>query len=115
MSKQKEVILGQEREIKDKTGEANRLREQNNEAQLKIKELEHNISKHKKDSADAEARVSMHTYTQTLTILALYTFGFDIFCLLRVLVLTLCPLTSIFIALKNCVLLVGFGSSALYL
>uniref|UniRef100_A0A671RLL4 Structural maintenance of chromosomes protein n=1 Tax=Sinocyclocheilus anshuiensis TaxID=1608454 RepID=A0A671RLL4_9TELE len=49
----KEVILGQEREIKGKTGEANRLREQNNDAQLKIKELEHNISKHKKDSADA--------------------------------------------------------------
>uniref|UniRef100_A0A672S6L5 Structural maintenance of chromosomes protein n=1 Tax=Sinocyclocheilus grahami TaxID=75366 RepID=A0A672S6L5_SINGR len=49
----KEVILGQEREIKGKTGEANHLREQNNDAQLKIKELEHNISKHKKDSADA--------------------------------------------------------------
>uniref|UniRef100_A0A8C1PSA3 Structural maintenance of chromosomes protein 2 n=1 Tax=Cyprinus carpio TaxID=7962 RepID=A0A8C1PSA3_CYPCA len=49
----KKVILGQEREIKGKTGEANHLREQNNDAQLKIKELEHNISKHKKDSADA--------------------------------------------------------------
>uniref|UniRef100_A0A8C2EDN9 Structural maintenance of chromosomes protein n=1 Tax=Cyprinus carpio TaxID=7962 RepID=A0A8C2EDN9_CYPCA len=49
----KEVILGQEREIKGKTGEAKRLREQNNDAQLKIKELEHNISKHKKDSAVA--------------------------------------------------------------
>ncbi|XP_062375565.1 structural maintenance of chromosomes protein 2 [Sardina pilchardus] len=58
LSQQKEVILGQEREIKGKTSEANRLREHNNEAQLKIKELEHNISKHKKDSADAEARVS---------------------------------------------------------
>uniref|UniRef100_A0AAR2M4M2 Structural maintenance of chromosomes protein n=1 Tax=Pygocentrus nattereri TaxID=42514 RepID=A0AAR2M4M2_PYGNA len=58
LSQQKEVILGQEREIKGKTEEANRLREQNNDAQLKIKELEHNISKHKKDSADAAARVT---------------------------------------------------------
>uniref|UniRef100_A0A673I088 Structural maintenance of chromosomes protein 2-like n=1 Tax=Sinocyclocheilus rhinocerous TaxID=307959 RepID=A0A673I088_9TELE len=58
LSQQKEVILGQEREIKGKTGEANRLREQNNDAQLKIKELEHNISKHKKDSADATAKVA---------------------------------------------------------
>ncbi|KAA0722413.1 Structural maintenance of chromosomes protein 2 [Triplophysa tibetana] len=58
LSMQKEVILGQEREIKGKTGEANRLREQNNDAQLKIKELEHNISKHKKDSADATAKVA---------------------------------------------------------
>ncbi len=57
LSQQKEVILGQEREIKGKTGEANRLRGQNNDAQLKIKELEHNISKHKKDSADATAKV----------------------------------------------------------
>ncbi|KAI4883401.1 hypothetical protein NFI96_032452 [Prochilodus magdalenae] len=58
LSQQKEVILGQEREIKGKSEEANRLREQNNDAQLKIKELEHNISKHKKDSADAAARVT---------------------------------------------------------
>uniref|UniRef100_A0AAY4CY47 Structural maintenance of chromosomes protein n=1 Tax=Denticeps clupeoides TaxID=299321 RepID=A0AAY4CY47_9TELE len=58
LTQKKEVILGQEREIKGKTGEANRLREQNNEAQLKIKELEHNINKHKKDSADADARVA---------------------------------------------------------
>uniref|UniRef100_A0A9J8BTS6 Structural maintenance of chromosomes protein n=1 Tax=Cyprinus carpio carpio TaxID=630221 RepID=A0A9J8BTS6_CYPCA len=58
LSQQKEVILGQEREIKGKTGEAKRLREQNNDAQLKIKELEHNISKHKKDSADATAKVA---------------------------------------------------------
>ncbi len=57
LSQQKEVILGQEREIKGKTGEANHLRGQNNDAQLKIKELEHNISKHKKDSADATAKV----------------------------------------------------------
>lgn len=59
LTQQKEVILAQEREIKGKSEEANRLREHNNDAQLKIKELEHNISKHKKDSADAAARVSV--------------------------------------------------------
>uniref|UniRef100_A0A8C9QRZ1 Structural maintenance of chromosomes protein n=1 Tax=Scleropages formosus TaxID=113540 RepID=A0A8C9QRZ1_SCLFO len=58
LAKQKEVIMAQNREIKEKTTEANKLQEQTNEAQLKIKELEHNISKHKKDSADAAARVA---------------------------------------------------------
>ncbi|KAI5628196.1 structural maintenance of chromosomes protein 2, partial [Silurus asotus] len=58
LTQQKEVILAQERDIKGKSEEANRLREHNNDAQLKIKELEHNISKHKKDSADAAARVT---------------------------------------------------------
>ncbi|XP_036373086.1 structural maintenance of chromosomes protein 2 [Megalops cyprinoides] len=58
LSKQKEVIMAQDREIKGKTAEANKLREQDNEAQLRIKEMEHNISKHKKDSADAAARVA---------------------------------------------------------
>nr|XP_023685455.1 structural maintenance of chromosomes protein 2 [Paramormyrops kingsleyae] len=58
LAKKKEVIMAQDREIKGKTTEANKLREQNNEAQLRIKELEHNINKHKKDSADAAARVA---------------------------------------------------------
>ncbi|KAJ8247752.1 hypothetical protein GJAV_G00249880 [Gymnothorax javanicus] len=58
LSQQKEVIMAQDREIKEKTAEANGLRAKNNEAQLRIKELEHNISKHKKDSADAAARVA---------------------------------------------------------
>ncbi|KAJ8271368.1 hypothetical protein COCON_G00102270 [Conger conger] len=58
LSQQKEVIMAQDREIKGKTAEVNALREKNNEAQLRIKELEHNISKHRKDSADAAARVS---------------------------------------------------------
>uniref|UniRef100_A0A669E9F3 Structural maintenance of chromosomes protein 2 n=1 Tax=Oreochromis niloticus TaxID=8128 RepID=A0A669E9F3_ORENI len=40
-----------------KSTEANKLREQNNEVQLKIKELEHNISKHRKDSQDAVTRM----------------------------------------------------------
>ncbi|MGH0165169.1 UNVERIFIED_CONTAM: hypothetical protein FKN15_048879 [Acipenser sinensis] len=56
LAKQKEIILTQDKEIKDKLSEASKLREQNNDAQLKIKELEHNINKHKKDSADATAR-----------------------------------------------------------
>uniref|UniRef100_A0AAX7ULI5 SMC hinge domain-containing protein n=1 Tax=Astatotilapia calliptera TaxID=8154 RepID=A0AAX7ULI5_ASTCA len=42
---------------KTKSTEANKLREQNNEVQLKIKELEHNISKHRKDSQDAVTRM----------------------------------------------------------
>ncbi|XP_033890676.2 structural maintenance of chromosomes protein 2 [Acipenser ruthenus] len=58
LAKQKEIILTQDKEIKDKLSEASKLREQNNDAQLKIKELEHNINKHKKDSADATARVA---------------------------------------------------------
>uniref|UniRef100_A0A7N6B3L2 Structural maintenance of chromosomes protein 2 n=1 Tax=Anabas testudineus TaxID=64144 RepID=A0A7N6B3L2_ANATE len=42
---------------KAKSTEANKIREQNNEAQLKIKELEHNINKHRKDSQDAVSRM----------------------------------------------------------
>lgn len=40
-----------------KSAEANTIREQNNEVQLKIKELEHNISKHRKDSQEAADKV----------------------------------------------------------
>lgn len=40
-----------------KSTEANKIREQNNEVQLKIKELEHNINKHRKDSQDAADKV----------------------------------------------------------
>ena len=43
--------------IQEKTVAANKIREQTNEAQLKIKELEHNINKHKKESQDAAAKV----------------------------------------------------------
>ncbi|TNN83531.1 Structural maintenance of chromosomes protein 2 [Liparis tanakae] len=43
---------------KGKSTEANTIREQNNEVLLKIKELEHNISKHRKDSQDAADKVS---------------------------------------------------------
>lgn len=46
--------------LKGKSTEANKIREQNNEVQLKIKELEHNISKHRKDSQDAADKVHTH-------------------------------------------------------
>lgn len=58
LAKQKEIIMGHDREIKSKASEAGKMKESNNDIQLKIKELEHNISKHKKDSADATARVA---------------------------------------------------------
>uniref|UniRef100_A0A6I8SF34 Structural maintenance of chromosomes 2 n=1 Tax=Xenopus tropicalis TaxID=8364 RepID=A0A6I8SF34_XENTR len=58
LAKQKEIIMGHDKEIKTKSAEAGKLRENNNDLQLKIKELEHNISKHKKDSADAAAKVA---------------------------------------------------------
>lgn len=46
-----------------KLTEASKIREQNNEAQLKIKELEHNINKHRKDSQDAADKVHTHANT----------------------------------------------------
>lgn len=58
LAKQKEVIMTQDKELKVKTTEANKIREQNNEVQLKIKELEHNMSKHRKDSQDAADKVT---------------------------------------------------------
>ncbi|CAL8332676.1 unnamed protein product [Merluccius merluccius] len=58
LTKRKEIIMAQDKDIKEKTVEANKIRERTNEAQLKIKELEHNISKHKKESQDAAAKVS---------------------------------------------------------
>lgn len=58
LAKQKEVIMAQDKELKVKSTEANKIREQNNEVQLKIKEMEHNISKHHKESQDAADKVS---------------------------------------------------------
>uniref|UniRef100_A0A672GNE4 Structural maintenance of chromosomes protein n=1 Tax=Salarias fasciatus TaxID=181472 RepID=A0A672GNE4_SALFA len=58
LTKQKEIIMAQDKELKAKSLEADSIREQNNDAQLKIKELEHNISKHRKDSQDAADKVS---------------------------------------------------------
>lgn len=48
-----------------KSSEANKLREQNNEVQLKIKELEHNINKHRKDTQDTADKV--HQRSPALT------------------------------------------------
>ncbi|XP_066576458.1 structural maintenance of chromosomes protein 2 [Amia ocellicauda] len=58
LAKQNEIIMVQNKEIEGKSAEASKMREQNNESQLKIKELEHNINKHKKESADASARLT---------------------------------------------------------
>ncbi|XP_073201714.1 structural maintenance of chromosomes protein 2 isoform X3 [Lepidochelys kempii] len=58
LAKQKEVITAQDKEIKDKSAEAVKYREQNNESQLKVKELEHNINKHKRETTDAAAKVA---------------------------------------------------------
>ncbi|XP_073520196.1 structural maintenance of chromosomes protein 2 isoform X2 [Phyllobates terribilis] len=57
LAKQKEIIMGHDKEIKSKSTEAGKMRDSNNDIQLKIKELEHNITKHKKESSDASARV----------------------------------------------------------
>lgn len=46
--------------FQEKSTEANKIREQNNEVQLKIKELEHNINKHRKDSQDAADKVQLN-------------------------------------------------------
>lgn len=43
--------------LQDKSSAADKIREQNNEVQLKIKELEHNISKHRKESQEAADKV----------------------------------------------------------
>ncbi|KAM6109743.1 structural maintenance of chromosomes protein 2 [Phoenicopterus ruber ruber] len=58
LAKQKEVIVLQDKAIKDKSAEIIKYREQNNELQLKVKALEHNISKHQQEAADAAAKVT---------------------------------------------------------
>ncbi|XP_020385364.1 structural maintenance of chromosomes protein 2 [Rhincodon typus] len=58
LAKQKEAIKSQNKEIQIKTNSISELVKQKNEAQLKIQELEHNINKHKKDTADAAAKVT---------------------------------------------------------
>ncbi len=54
--------------FQEKSTEANKIREQNNEAQLKIKELEHNISKHLKDSQDAADKVYTHSHFASVSV-----------------------------------------------
>ncbi|KAL8203024.1 UNVERIFIED_CONTAM: Structural maintenance of chromosomes protein 2 [Gekko kuhli] len=58
LAEQKAVVMAQDKAIKAKSAEAVKYKEQNNELQLKIKELEHNISKHKREASDASAKVA---------------------------------------------------------
>lgn len=57
LAKQKALVMAQDKAVKAKSAEAVKHKEQNNELQLKIKELEHNISKHKREASDASAKV----------------------------------------------------------
>ncbi|NXB64396.1 SMC2 protein, partial [Struthidea cinerea] len=58
LAKQKEVIALHDNAIKDKSAEMVKYREQNNELQLKVKELEHSITKCQEEAADAAAKVA---------------------------------------------------------
>uniref|UniRef100_A0A8C9Q6T2 Structural maintenance of chromosomes protein 2 n=1 Tax=Spermophilus dauricus TaxID=99837 RepID=A0A8C9Q6T2_SPEDA len=58
LTKQKEVITAQDHVIKAKYAEVAKHKEQNNDSHLKIKELDHNISKHKREAEDTAAKVS---------------------------------------------------------
>ncbi|NWZ05989.1 SMC2 protein, partial [Agelaius phoeniceus] len=58
LAKQKGVIALHDNAIKDKSAEMVKYREQNNELQLKIKELEHSITKCQQEAADAAAKVA---------------------------------------------------------
>ncbi|NXE94439.1 SMC2 protein, partial [Menura novaehollandiae] len=58
LAKQKEVIALHDNAIKDKSAEMVKCREENNELHLKIKELEHSITKCQQEAADATAKVT---------------------------------------------------------
>ncbi|NXY77081.1 SMC2 protein, partial [Glareola pratincola] len=58
LAKQKELILLQDKAIAAKSAEIEKYREQNNELQLKLKALEHDISKHQQETADAAAKLT---------------------------------------------------------
>ncbi|KAM6391671.1 structural maintenance of chromosomes protein 2 [Rhynochetos jubatus] len=58
LAKRKEVILLQDKAIKAKSTEITKYEEQNNELQLKVKALEHDISKYQQEVADASAKVT---------------------------------------------------------
>ncbi|XP_061224788.1 LOW QUALITY PROTEIN: structural maintenance of chromosomes protein 2 [Neopsephotus bourkii] len=58
LDKKKELIMSQDKEIKAKRAEIAKCKEQNNELQLKIKELEHSIKKHQQGAADGAAKVT---------------------------------------------------------
>uniref|UniRef100_A0A8C0UXQ4 Structural maintenance of chromosomes protein n=1 Tax=Cyanistes caeruleus TaxID=156563 RepID=A0A8C0UXQ4_CYACU len=57
LAKQKEIIALHDDAIKDKCAEMINYREQNNELQLKVKELDHGITKCQQEAADAAAKV----------------------------------------------------------
>lgn len=57
LAKQKEVIALHDNAIKDKSAELVKYREQNNELHLKVKELEHGITKCQQEAANAAAKV----------------------------------------------------------
>ncbi|NWT96632.1 SMC2 protein, partial [Urocynchramus pylzowi] len=57
LAKEKEVIALHDNAIKNKSEELVKYREQNNELQLKVKELEHNITKCQQEAVDAGAKV----------------------------------------------------------
>lgn len=59
LAKQKEVIAAQDSVIKTKCTEVAKYKEQNNDSQLKIKELDHNIKKHKHEAEDAAAKACL--------------------------------------------------------
>ncbi|NWT61605.1 SMC2 protein, partial [Erythrocercus mccallii] len=58
LAKQKEIIALHDNAIKEKSAEMVKYREQNNELQLKIKELEHSITKCQQEAANAAAKVA---------------------------------------------------------
>ncbi|NXA69597.1 SMC2 protein, partial [Mohoua ochrocephala] len=58
LAKQKEVIALHDNAIKDKSAEMVKYRDQNNELHLKVKELEHSITKCQQEAADAAAKVA---------------------------------------------------------
>ncbi|XP_068033476.1 structural maintenance of chromosomes protein 2 [Anomalospiza imberbis] len=58
LAKQKEVIALHDNAIRDKSAEMVKYREQNNELQIKVKELEHSITKRQQEAADAGAKVA---------------------------------------------------------
>ncbi|XP_078251192.1 structural maintenance of chromosomes protein 2 isoform X1 [Rhinoraja longicauda] len=58
LAMQKEAIKSQNKDIQIKNNSISDLLKQKNDAQLKIQELEHNITKHKSETADAAAKVT---------------------------------------------------------
>lgn len=59
LNDQKEILKGRNVDIQTKVGERQALCKEDQEIQLKIKEMEHEISKFQRDSKDASNKVSM--------------------------------------------------------